>query len=159
MILTNEWQLVTLTANTSTTIQNTSGVSAKFAPLAVLPVDLTIGFTLFDGDDLYYNHTGVNLYMRSANGRDSVVYVEGETTMGETLTDPTIGEVTGTVTLTDTSGETADLYYTLNGVLPSLNNGILYTVPFTLTESATVKVRAFKTGFFESGVVTEDVVV
>ena len=158
MILTNTWQTVTLTAGTSTTIQNRSGEGVLLVTGAILPTDDNAGFLLQNEDVLVFNHTGDNLYAKVSQDGTGVIYVEGETTLGETLADPSIGEVTGTVTITDNSGETAEIYYTLDGKVPTKND-TLYTAPFVVTESVTVKTFAYKEGFFASDVVELDVVI
>jgi len=56
------------------------------------------------------------------------------------------------VTLSDSLGGAA-IYYTLDGSAPTTNS-ILYTGPFTLTDSAVVQARAFMPGFVSSGTTT-----
>jgi hypothetical protein len=57
-----------------------------------------------------------------------------------------------TVTLADATAGTT-LYYTLDNSAPS-TNAALYTAPFVLTNTTTVKVQAFKNGFVPSQVVS-----
>jgi hypothetical protein len=74
--------------------------------------------------------------------------------------DPTISPNGGTfttpqsVTLTTTTA-TASIRYTLNGDEPTATTGQLYTGPFTLSATATLKVRAFQTGWIDSSVVAK----
>src|SRR5262249_49617436 len=56
------------------------------------------------------------------------------------------------VTLADASAG-ATLYYTLDNSAPS-TNALLYSGPFILTNTTTVKVQAFQTGFVPSQVVS-----
>jgi len=52
------------------------------------------------------------------------------------------------VTLTEAI-PAAQIYYTMDGSIPTTNS-TLYTVPFLLTNSAGLRVKAFKTGFVDS---------
>ena len=48
----------------------------------------------------------------------------------------------------------ARVYYTLDGSVPTVSEGTLYTKPFTLTGSTAVRARAFETGKQPSTVVS-----
>ena len=54
--------------------------------------------------------------------------------------------------------EGAEIYYTLDGTVPSATEGNLYTAPFTLTESCTVSAIAILDGYNDSDVITADFV-
>ncbi|MGC9943218.1 MAG: chitobiase/beta-hexosaminidase C-terminal domain-containing protein [Verrucomicrobiota bacterium] len=63
---------------------------------------------------------------------------------------PAGGTFGGSVNITlSPPDDAAILYYTLNGTEPTTNS-LLYTGPFTLTNSATVQAGAFETGFLNS---------
>lgn len=55
------------------------------------------------------------------------------------------------ITITPATSEDA-IMYTLDGTDPSPTKGILYTGPFTLSETTTVKAMAFRTGMFNSSI-------
>lgn len=77
--------------------------------------------------------------------------VAAPTITGETpFTDQT------TVTITGTAGD--NIYYTTNGQDPDDREGTLYTAPFTLTETATVKAVAINAAGEVSAVTTKDFV-
>ena len=57
---------------------------------------------------------------------------------------PNGGTFSGSATITlSTTTSGAAIRYTLDGTEPSLTNGSLYSDPFTITTSATVKAKAF----------------
>ncbi len=68
---------------------------------------------------------------------------------------PNINPISGSYTSAQevsitTATEGAEIYYTADGSEPSASNGNLYTEPFTLLASATVKAIAYKSGMRES---------
>jgi len=166
MITNQGWKQVTLTGGTSTTIQNRDTENILVYVGATPPASLDVGFVLYEGDELTFEHTGDNLYVKSTTDSDGLLYAEGETTLGEVLATPSISPTTGsyvgaqTITITDNSGESADIYYTINGINPSKGNGTLYTGTFDVgglyNEGViTVKAIAVKSGFFNSEVQEE----
>ena len=65
---------------------------------------------------------------------------------------PIVGMFTNSVTVTMTCATTgAMVYYTIDGAIPTANS-LIYSSPLTLTNSATVKAVAFKTGYNASTV-------
>jgi uncharacterized repeat protein (TIGR03806 family) len=62
-----------------------------------------------------------------------------------------------TVSLLPPDG-TATLYYTLDGTLPNTSS-LVYTKPFTLTQSATVEANAFENGFTNSVATTAQFII
>lgn len=76
----------------------------------------------------------------------------------ETLDAPVISGDTpflGSTTVTITAAEGTEIYYTTDGQTPDDRAGLLYTAPFTLTESVTVKAIAYKDAL-ESPVASKD---
>jgi hypothetical protein len=62
---------------------------------------------------------------------------------------PATDESGTTITVTTASAD-ADLYYTLDGALPTPEVGIKYEVPFELTAPASLRVMAWQSGFLPS---------
>lgn len=166
MIVTGIWQEVTLTANASTTIQNKDYNYVRVAFDATIPTVDDIGYILSpsgtENSVLKFNHTGDKMWVRCDTGT-TTIDVEGETIIGTQLGAPTIDLAEGTyfneieLTLADTSGETADIYYTINRINPSKGNGELYSAPFTVgglyKEGVyIVKAIAIKSGFLPSDI-------
>lgn len=78
-----------------------------------------------------------------------------------TVANPTMDPDGGTITAsTDialaTTTPGAAMRYTTNGSTPSATAGTLYTAPFLLAASATVKAIAYRTGWTSSSVVSKD---
>ncbi len=71
---------------------------------------------------------------------------------------PAGGNFDEMVDVTITAAVGSDIYYTLNGSAPDTSS-TLYTGTFTLTSSATVRARAYQSGFVESVVASADFVV
>ncbi len=69
--------------------------------------------------------------------------------------DPVEGAYMDSVEVTINQLEGGDIYYTTDGTNPTTLS-ILYTAPFTLTESVTIKAFAVKAGYDASTVVTAD---
>lgn len=57
--------------------------------------------------------------------------------------------------LTLTSAEGGDIYYTRDGTVPSIENGILYTNPIAMSGSYPIRARAFKEGALASETKTQ----
>lgn len=80
--------------------------------------------------------------------------VTGASTFGGLVPRPVVSVTDGagekTVTMTS-AGE--DIYYTTDGTTPSASNGTLYTAPFSLSQSATVRSVAVASGGATSAVV------
>lgn len=54
-----------------------------------------------------------------------------------------------------TNTEDAQIYYTLNGSLPTQQTGALYTGPLTISETTILRAAAYKTGYASSNVDTQ----
>jgi len=64
------------------------------------------------------------------------------------------GEYNGTQTISlSTITDGADIYYTLDGSTPTQDDS-LYSGPFDITESTTLKFRAYKSGYTASSIIT-----
>ena len=53
----------------------------------------------------------------------------------------------------DTPG--ADIFYTIDGTLPTMETGILYTDPIEINQSTTIRTRSFLQGFRSSEIVNK----
>ena len=166
MIVTGTWQEVSLTGNGSTTIQNKDYNYCLVHVGATAPTAEDVGFKLTpsgtENSVIKFDETLGKMFIRCDVGT-CTIEVQGETTLGEVLTAPTIEPIAGayvgskTITITDTSGESADIYYTTNGIDPSKGNGTLYTEPFDIggdynAGEYMVKAVAVKKGFFKSSI-------
>ena len=81
---------------------------------------------------------------------DWINSLPGTPTLAPPAITPNGGTFIPSVTVTLQSPNTnATLYYTLDGTLPTTNS-LLYSAPFTLTNSATVTANAFETNFNNS---------
>jgi hypothetical protein len=84
--------------------------------------------------------------------------VEATYTQQPTVANPVITPAAGvhtmpvTVSITTTTAD-ADIYYTTDETTPSKINGTLYSTPFTVQTSTTVKAIALKDGFVNSHVI------
>lgn len=99
------------------------------------------------------NGVGVKIYFKGGKGVSvdylysqiiSISITSDETPKAPVIT-PNGGIVTAATAITITAEDGATIYYTINGNTPSTSS-TLYSAPFTLTESATVKAIAVKDG-------------
>ena len=83
-----------------------------------------------------------------------VVYeVSAATQVATPAITPNGGEVSATDPISiSCATEGASIYYTIDGSVPTTENGTLYAAPFTLAEAATVKAIAVAEGLDNSGV-------
>ena len=83
-----------------------------------------------------------------------VVYeVSAATQVATPAITPNGGEVSATDPISiSCATEGASIYYTIDGSVPTTENGTLYAAPFTLVEAATVKAIAVAEGLDNSGV-------
>lgn len=128
----------------------------------ILQSDNNIGFLYEENEQSYgtggYDIQYQNLSLETITGDQYSVYKVPESTM-ETVAMPIIGPEScmlepGTQINIACETEGASIYYTLDGTDPSSENGTLYTVPFSLGNTATVKAIAVKDGWNNSIVST-----
>ena len=93
----------------------------------------------------------------SGHARIESMEVVYEVSAATQVATPTITPNGGEVSATDPisiscATEGASIYYTIDGSVPTTENGTLYAAPFTLAEAATVKAIAVAEGLDNSGV-------
>lgn len=118
------------------TLSDSTGRVLDKLYLPEIPTDYSYGRTLGLGGFFYYdapspgavNGTG----FRGFTEAPAFVYAGG------------LYDGDADVTITVPAG--AAVYYTLDGSVPTVTNGKLYTGPFTITDTAAVRARAFQTG-------------
>ena len=94
---------------------------------------------------------------------EAIAYLQAKSGVKAQCTKPVANVASGTyedsqsVTLTAGAGET--IYYTTNGITPSANNGIEYTVAITVAASCAVKAIAIKAGMNNSEVTTYEYII
>ena len=124
----------------------------------ILQSDNNIGFVYEENEQSYgtggYDIQYKRLSLEEITGNQYSVYKEPENTV-ETVATPVIGPEScmlepGTQINITCETEGASIYYTLDGTDPSSENGTLYTVSFSLENSATVKAIAVKDGWNNS---------
>ncbi len=118
----------------------------RFADDIIKPVNLRFGP---DGH-IYYMYTTYQTF----NGRiHRIMYTGAQSVVAPTLTPPA-GSYVGSVTVSmSTKTPNADIHYTLDGSVPT-ESSALYGTPLMLTETATVRARAFADGLAPS-IITE----
>ena len=104
----------------------------------------------------YTQSSSKAIYIKSIE----ITYTPSEGPTMETVATPVISPASGEITAdTEVSikctTEGATIKYTIDGSEPSVENGTIYTEPFTLNEDATVKAIAIKDGYNNSIVATE----
>lgn len=73
---------------------------------------------------------------------------------------PAGGTYTGAQTITINDGTAgANIYYTLDGTVPTVNSSTLYTVPIAVSKSATLSAIAVASGYSNSGVASAQYVI
>ncbi|MCR4964580.1 MAG: chitobiase/beta-hexosaminidase C-terminal domain-containing protein [Bacteroidales bacterium] len=120
---------------------------------------------------VHYNGLPVcgRLHLRFSNSSssdcriDDIAVVDGEEIVLETVADPVISPSSGlyyesqTVTM-NTVTEDAVIYYTTDGTAPTIESTV-YTSPFSINTSTTVKAFAIKEGMYDSEVVTSNILI
>ena len=98
-------------------------------------------------------YTKINIYKAEGGETPDVPEVETVTTPVITAESTTFNEGESLIVTIETETEDADIYYTLDGSVPSADNGDLYEDEIELTETTTVKAIAVKEGWNDSEVV------
>ncbi|EKD55866.1 MAG: hypothetical protein ACD_59C00014G0003 [uncultured bacterium] len=81
-----------------------------------------------------------------------------------TVASPTISPAAGTYTAPQTltiscSTSGATLKYTTDGSTPSASNGLTYTIPIAITQTAAIKIIAIKSGMIDSTVISASFII
>ena len=154
------WSVSDFTSGWTKGIEVDNGASA-YSTMTVLP-NGEIGFLYEDDYDTdkadgdYSNIVYVPLTVEEITG-GAYTYVPESTepqtpTVAAPIITPNGGNIFNTQEITlNCTTEGAFVYYTIDGTEPSVNS-TLYTQPFTLSESATVKAIAVKEGYNDSKV-------
>lgn len=111
--------------SSETRVLSFPAVTGRYVRLYGIERATTWGYSIFEFE-VYANKTGAPVISVEATGPDQKLV---------TITPFTTGDA---------------IMYTLDGTDPSPTHGILYTGPFTLSETTTVKAMAFKDGMFDS---------
>lgn len=91
-------------------------------------------------------------YSPSATG--SALYEFNYGTLADPVISPPGGSYTGPQTVTVSAGADEEIHYTLDGSAPALASPT-YTAPLSIAASATLRVRAFRTGWTPSATVVQ----
>lgn len=126
------------------TLSDSSGYVLDKLYLPLVPTDYSYGRTLGTGGFFYYDAPTPG----SANGTGFLGFSE---TPALELPGGLYAENV-TVSITVPAGAT--VRYTLDGSIPTLSNGTVYTGPFTLNTTTAVRARAFETGLQPSETVS-----
>ncbi|HYG74751.1 MAG TPA: PA14 domain-containing protein [Planctomycetota bacterium] len=148
---------VTVTLETST-----AGASIRYTTDGSTPSS-TNG-TLYTGPFSLSSSATVRAIAFASGMRDSSVSSANFVISTPVAATPTIspngGTFSGSVAITlATSTAGASMRYTLDGSDPSSTNGVLYTAPFSVTETATVRAVAFAGGMSDSSIASADFVI
>ena len=126
------------------TLSDSGGYVLDKLYLPLIPTDYSYGRTLGAGNFFYYDAPTPG----AAN-------VTGFLGFSETPTlDVAGGLYDENITISITVPEGATVRYTLDGSIPTVNNGTVYTGPFTITETTALRARAFETGLQPSETVS-----
>jgi hypothetical protein len=133
----------------------TPGVSIRYTTDGSIPTSSS-GMLYTDALALTVNST-VKAIAYKAGWSDSVV-TTGQFTVLPVVSQPTASPTPGTyvgaqVVALSSQTAGASIRYTLDGTIPTTTTGTLYTAPFQLAASATLKAIAFKPAMADSAVV------
>lgn len=144
---------LTWTASFGADSYNIKRAEVSGGPYTTLNSSTTVGYTdtgLTNGTTYYYVVSALNNAGESSDSaeKSATPIVQPAATP---IINPNGGTYFGSVSVSLSSANGASLYYTTNGTDPT-QASTLYSAPFTLTSSATVKARAFKDGFAASNI-------
>lgn len=147
--------VITAIDNSITIKSSTPGVIIKFTTDGTIP-SRTNG-TLYNGSFTQSDDAAIRVIAYLENYKDSniVMYTHYAKVMYDlTVTTPYFSQFTNDIYIYSSSGAT--IIYTLDGTTPSRVNGIRYEEPFIIDNDVTLKVFAFKEGYNDSQLLTEN---
>ncbi len=113
------------------------------------------GTSILNAENFRYSDGATHYTVDNINSGEATIYMVGFLQVEDPTIEPDPGFYPDPILVTlETTTEDAQIYYTLDGEEPVENESLLYSIPFELTENATVKAKAFKQDWIPSETVT-----